>query len=150
MHLYAQHLPKKFREEYVTQKKQDECHLCGSMFHKLSFKDATKRSHCRKCGESVCRLCRSVSLPLSKESVTKFEKVCDGCAVDIQNLHIKAYYKEILSCNREGLHLIEEQIQERDNHIKAMERQANEKEHELRYSKSKTEALQRDFEVSQI
>ena len=89
-HLYAEFLPNKFRDEYITQKNNDECYLCGNHFTKLSFNDQKKRSHCRRCGESVCKQCCATELPICKENLTKPEKVCDRCATDIQNLHIKA------------------------------------------------------------
>ena len=99
-HLYIQHLPNKFRDEYVVQKNADECYLCGMRFSKLSFSDQKKRSHCRRCGESVCRLCSQSELPICQENVHKAERVCDKCACDIQNLHIKAHYREGISTFR--------------------------------------------------
>lgn len=88
-----QYLPNKHREDYVTFKEESNCYLCGLEFATFSLNRG--RTHCRKCGNSVCKDCCQSKLPLSKEKVTETEKVCDQCCAEIQNLHIKHFYKQI-------------------------------------------------------
>lgn len=84
--LYIKHLPNKFNNTYVTNQNAEFCNLCRTTFSILTFKDKKKRTHCRKCGASVCRQCCSMKLQLSKSNPQR-EKVCDSCCAEIQNLH---------------------------------------------------------------
>ena len=90
--LYVRFLPKKWDDKLVEWAEDDDCYLCGVHFQKLTLNDAKKRTHCRRCGNSVCRLCCSNEIQLSQINPKK-EKVCNSCCADIQNLHVRSLYR---------------------------------------------------------
>lgn len=96
---YLEFLPKKHNARYVVWQNADECALCSVEFSKLSV-SAHRRTHCRRCGNSVCRPCCTNEMPLSKETINSPEKVCDKCCAEIENLHIKAFYRKVVDIER--------------------------------------------------
>ena len=55
MQLYMKFLPENHREDWVKWAEADHCYLCALVFSKMSINK--HRTHCRKCGNSVCKFC---------------------------------------------------------------------------------------------
>jgi hypothetical protein len=64
-------------------------------FTKMAISGDKKRHHCRKCGNSICGLCSQKKLLIEQDGEP--EKVCDDCAVNIENLHYKIIYNQFMT-----------------------------------------------------
>lgn len=90
---YAKYLPQNFMHKYVTNNNKTHCELCDYEFKKVSLDKDQRRTHCRRCGKSICSWCGSNYLQISQSDQTK-HKCCDQCASEIENLHIKHTLKQ--------------------------------------------------------
>ena len=144
---YLALLPRKFRGEYIILKSDDTCHLCGTAFSLLSFDDQKKRSQCRRCGESICRMCSQTELPICQETIDKVERVCDKCACDIQNLHHKAHYRQQISLHRDRLDEQKHKKEEIERKIKYADKYRLEKFNKFQFLSSQVDGLYRDFDL---
>ena len=105
--MYVQYLPKKWDEKLVEWQNADHCYLCQVVFSKITLSDAKKRTHCRKCGYSVCRLCCANEIQLCQINPKK-EKVCNKCCAEVQNLHIRQLYRHILDKGKATLQFLKD------------------------------------------
>ena len=110
--LYVRFLPKKWDEKSVEWQEKDHCYLCNVSFSKVTLNNAKKRTHCRRCGNSVCRLCCSNELQLCQINPKK-EKVCNACCAEIQNLHVRSLYRQILDKGKATLQFLIDARQEK-------------------------------------
>lgn len=56
---YAQFLPLNFMHKYITNNNKPACELCHFEFKKVSLDKDQRRTHCRRCGKSICSWCAS-------------------------------------------------------------------------------------------
>lgn len=56
-HLYVPHLPQNLKAEFVERQNLKNCQLCGLEFKIMSIYKNSHRTHCRRCGKSVCQNC---------------------------------------------------------------------------------------------
>lgn len=54
---YLRFLPQKFNAQSVTWQHADACALCDKAFSRISLYKKERRTHCRRCGQSVCGYC---------------------------------------------------------------------------------------------
>jgi len=57
MNLILPHLPVNFEKDFIDKQNLQHCQLCGSSFSKISVIKNDRRTHCRRCGKTVCGPC---------------------------------------------------------------------------------------------
>mmetsp|Transcript_2014 Transcript_2014/g.1920 ORF Transcript_2014/g.1920 Transcript_2014/m.1920 type:complete len:97 (+) Transcript_2014:446-736(+) len=89
-------IPYDFKSSDVKKDKDSKwCQLCLETFVMIK----RPRKNCKRCGISICKLCRGNKMPLSKKD-PKFYSVCNECFAKRQNQPIINFYLDLLESNK--------------------------------------------------
>lgn len=139
-------LPDVFDPSRVPKVDTDNCYLCSKKFSKLTTKmirSAGGRHHCKKCGQSVCNMCRNNVRRLSKLDKKKY-KICDQCDTTILNVNFEMMYKDCIEKQHESLKELKKSMHNKDLKLKDITKQL---EHmKVKYEKRVKEISEKENE----